>query len=130
MFYVKLILNELKRPEPISEICETTEKLPECAAASGIANINYENTEIEIETATKADEAKSDNLSLTSKTEKKKSVKELVSNALFLDVLRDYVNIVKRERPYHQNWIVILFLVMAIVANSLPFHNGILNQFR
>lgn len=120
MCYVKFILNELKRPKHISTDYSTDGVAETC----GIGNDNngYEISEIETKTKTNGTETES----LNSKTKKKKSTKELISNAFFLDVVRDYVNVVIKERVHNQRLILILFLAMAFVANALPFRNGTL----
>lgn len=119
MCYVKFILNELKRPEIICEICESSDE----PSGNGVDNNGYENNEIGTKAKTNCYE--SDISSSTSKTKKTKSIKEIIAKALFLDVVRDYVNIVIKERLYNGRWILILFLVIAVAANALPFHNGI-----
>lgn len=125
-------MNELKRPQPISEIAELAEEITEknvesCSNghSNGIDNIAYDISEIETKTKVDATETESN----ISKSKNKKSVKELISHAFFLDVVQDYVNVVKKKRIHNQRRILILFLVLAIVANSLPFHNGIRSTF-
>lgn len=93
-FYVKLILNELKRPEAESSS-------EEIGSDDGLVADEVSNTKT-----------------------KKFSKRNMVAKAFFLDVLSDYVKLVVKDRKYRRHWILMLFLLINFVTTLWPYHKG------
>lgn len=93
-FYVKLILNELKRPEAESD--------PE--EINGDDGLVVEGDEV-------------------SKSKKFSKV-NMVAKALFLDVFSDYVKLVIKDRKYRRRWILMLYLLINFVTTLWPYNKG------
>lgn len=102
--YVKIILNEIKRPELVPNL----ETLIEVSGGDSVSEkVNGSEGNIN----------------------KKTSKRTMVAKAFFLDVLSDYIKLVLRERKHKLRWILILYLLIAIVSGLWPYHNGSVLEF-
>lgn len=99
MLYVKVILNEIKRPE-----IEVDSEIP---------------TQL-----TGDDDKTSEPAGSTTSKQKKISKRTILAKAFFLDVISDYTKLVWKDRKHKRRWIIILYLLITFTSSLWPYYKG------